>query len=254
MRNLADLLSNIGTRTNDLLRDTWQFTLSLNNVIPYSPVTWNHKGFDPIPFARPMLRLEEELKSLSKGIVAARDNPSVPALERLYEKVEPAFKVAFDERKNEFLPADAISLYLEQQQILIFTYTGKTSRFVQSSYQDIFLRQVASQALLTHPFLTKESLDRAGAELKAYARDFLRSLQRLYLTDIEEIFRNYHALLVDMHGVLCKEPLGIPTFRGISPRRIARTGAGVVSDFVGGCENAQSRRLTAGADPRTPRR
>ena len=81
MRNLADVLSTFGTRANDLLRDTWQFTLSLSNLILYSPVTWNYKGFDPIPFARPMLRLEEELKSLSKRIVEARDNPSAPALE-----------------------------------------------------------------------------------------------------------------------------------------------------------------------------
>jgi predicted AAA+ superfamily ATPase len=240
MGNLAGVLSTFGTRTNDLLRDTWQFTLSLNNIIPYSPVTWNRKGFDPIPFARPMLQLEEELQSLSKRIAEALDNPGVPALERLYEKVDPAFKVTLDERKNEFLPADAISLYIEQQQILIFTYTGKTSRCVQSCYQDIFLRHVASQALLTHPFLTKESLDRAGAELKAYARDFLRSLQRLYLTDIEEIFRKYRAILVDLHGILCKVPLGIPTYRGISPRRIARTGAGVVSEFVGGMREMPS--------------
>jgi predicted AAA+ superfamily ATPase len=181
-----------------------------------------------------MLRLEEELKSLSKCIADARDNPGLAMLERLYEKVEPAFKAAFDERKNDFLPADAISLYLEQQQVLIFTYAGKTSRFVQSCYQDIFLRHVASQTLLTHPFLTKESLDRAGTELKAYARDFLRSLQRLYLTDIQEIFRKYHSLLVGMHGVLCKEHMNIPTYRGIPPRRIAGTGVGVVSDFVGG--------------------
>jgi predicted AAA+ superfamily ATPase len=234
MGNLAEVLSTFGTRTKDLLRDTWQFNLSLNNIIVYSPVTWSYKGFDPIPFARPMLRLEEELKSLSKSIADARDNPSLATLERLYEKVEPAFKAAFDERKNDFLPADAISLYLEQQQVLIFTYAGKTSRFVHSCYQDIFLRHVASQTLLTHPFLTKESLDRAGSELKAYARDFLRSLQRLYLTDIQEIFRKYHSLLVGMHGVLCKEPMNIPTYRGIPPRRIAGTGVGVVSDFVGG--------------------
>jgi predicted AAA+ superfamily ATPase len=234
MGTLADVLDRFRARANDLLRDTWKFTLSLNNVIPYSPVAWDYKRLDAIPFSRPMLRLEDELKSLSKSIMDARDNRSVPALERLYEKVEPAFRVVFDERKNEFLPADAISLYHEQQQVLILTYTGRTSRFVRSSYQDIFLRQLASQTLMTHPFLTKESLDLAGVELKAYARDFLRSLQRMYRTDIEKIFRNYHALLVDMHDVLSKEPLGIPTYAGIPPRRIARTGAGVASDFVAG--------------------
>src|SRR5450759_2842213 len=37
-----------------------------------------------------------------------------------------------------------------------------------------------------------------------------------------------------MHDVLSKEPLGIPTYAGIPPRRIARTGAGVASDFVAG--------------------
>ena len=234
MVNLADVLSTFGARANNLLRDTWQFTLSLNDVIPYSRVTWDYKRLDPIPFSRPMLRLEDELKSLSTNIRDARENPSAPAVERLYEKVGPAFRVVFDERKNELLPADAISLYHEQQQVLIFTYTGRTSRFVRSSYQDIFLRQLASQTLMTHPFLTKESLDRAGVELKAYAIDFLRSLHRMYRTDIEGIFRNYHALLVDLHGALSKEPLGIPTYEGIPPRRIARTGAGVASDFVGG--------------------
>jgi len=187
MGTLADVLDRFRARANDLLRDTWKFTLSLNNVIPYSPVAWDYKRLDAIPFSRPMLRLEDELKSLSKSIMDARDNRSVPALERLYEKVEPAFRVVFDERKNEFLPADAISLYHEQQQVLILTYTGRTSRFVRSSYQDIFLRQLASQTLMTHPFLTKESLDLAGVELKAYARDFLRSLQRMYRTDIEKM-------------------------------------------------------------------
>ena len=234
MGNLADVLGRFGARANDLLRDTWKFTLSLNNLIPYSPVTWDYKRLDPIPFSRPMLRLEDELKSLSKAVMEARDNQSVPALERLYERVAPAFRVGFDKGKNDLQPADAITLYHEQQQVLIFTYTGRTSRIVRSSYQDIFLRQLASQTLTTHPFLTKESLDRAGVELKAYARDFLRSLQRMYRTDIEKIFRSYHALLVDIHKALCKEPVGIPTYAGIPPRRIARTGAGVASDFVAG--------------------
>ena len=101
MIDLADVLSGLGTRTNDLLRETWKFTLSLNNIVTYSPVTWNHKGLDLIPFSRPMLRLDDELKSLSKSIMDAQDNPSVPALERLYEKVEPAFRVVFDDGKRE---------------------------------------------------------------------------------------------------------------------------------------------------------
>src|ERR1039457_3953224 len=117
MRDLADVLSGFGTRTNDLLRDTWKFTLSLNNIITYSPVAWNYKGLDPMPFSRAMLRLDDELKSLSRSIMDAKDDRSVPALERLYEKVEPAFRVVFDERKNEFLPAGAISLYHEQQPV-----------------------------------------------------------------------------------------------------------------------------------------
>ncbi|MBZ5718808.1 MAG: DUF815 domain-containing protein [Acidobacteriia bacterium] len=233
MQDLADVLSGFGTRTNDLLRDTWKFTLSLNNITTYSPVAWSHKGLDPIPFSRAMLRLEEELKSLSRSIMDAQDDRSVPALERLYEKVEPAFRVVLGEGKHEVqLAADAISLYLQQQQVLIFTYTKKTSQVVRSSYQDIFLRQLASHTLVKHPFLSKESLDRAGVELKAYAEDFLRSLQRMYQTDIEGIFRNYHALLVDMHDALSKHPLRVPTYGGVSPRRIARTDAGVVSDFI----------------------
>ncbi len=234
MIDLADVLSSLGTRTNDLLRETWKFTLSLNNIITYSPVTWNHKGLDLIPFSRPMLRLDDELKFLSKSIMDAQDNPSVPALERLYERVEPAFRVVFDDGKREsHLVSDAISLYLEQQQVLIFTYTGKTPLVVRSSYQDIFLRQLASNTLVRHPFLSKESLDRAGVELKAYAEEFLRSLQRTYQADIEEIFMEYHALLVDIHDALSKRPIRMPTYRGVPPRRIARTDAGVVSDFIG---------------------
>src|ERR1017187_3640760 len=147
MGNLANVLSGFGARANDLLRETWKFTLSLNNIIPYSPVTWDYKRLDPVPFSKPMLRLEDELKSLGNSITHARDNPGAAALGCLYEKVAPAFRVVFDERKNEFQPADAISLYLEQQQVLIFTYTGKVTRFVLSSYQDIFLRQLASQTL-----------------------------------------------------------------------------------------------------------
>jgi hypothetical protein len=95
MSNLSDLLGCFSTRTNDLLRDTWRFTLSLNNIITYSPVTWNQKGLDAIPFSRAMFRLEDELKSLSTSIMDAQDNQGVPALERLYKKVEPAFRVAF---------------------------------------------------------------------------------------------------------------------------------------------------------------
>src|ERR1035441_96163 len=123
MGNLAEVLSEFGARANDLTRDTWKFTLSLNNVIPYSPVTWDYKRLDPIPFSRPMLRLGEASAGPSKSIMDARDHPGVPALERLYDKVEPAFRVVFDQRKNELQPADAISLYHEQQQVLIFTYT-----------------------------------------------------------------------------------------------------------------------------------
>ena len=234
MKDLADVLSGFGTRTNDLLRDTWKFTLSLNNIITYSPVAWNHKGLDPMPFSRAMFRLEDELKSLSRSIMDAQDDGSVPALERLYEKVEPAFRVVFGGAGRESqVAADAISLYLEQQQVLLFTYTGKTSLVVRSSYQDIFLRQLASHTFVKHPFLSKESLDRAGVEVKAYAEDFLRSLQRIYQTDIEGIFRKYHALLVDLHGALCKHPIRVPTYEGVPPRRIARTDAGVVSDFIG---------------------
>jgi predicted AAA+ superfamily ATPase len=234
MRDLADVLGGFGTRTNDLLRDTWKFTLSLNNIITYSPVAWSHKGLDPIPFSRAMLQLEDELKALSRSVMDAQDNRSVAALERLYEKVEPAFRVVLGDGKREVqLAADAISLYLEQQQVLIFTYTGKTPLVVRSSYQDIFLRQLASYVLVKHPFLSKESLDRAGVEVKAYAEDFLRSVQRIYQTDIEGIFRNYHALLVDMHCALSQHPIRVPTYGGVPPRRIARTDAGVVSDFIG---------------------
>jgi predicted AAA+ superfamily ATPase len=234
MLDLADVLGGLGTRTNDLLRDTWKFTLSLNNIIPYSPVAWNHKGVDPMPFSRAMLRLEEELKCLSRSIIDAQDQGSVPALERLYEKVEPAFRVGFGGAGRESqVAADAISLYLEQQQVLLFTYTGKTSLVVRSSYQDIFLRQLASHTFVKHPFLSKESLDRAGVEVKAYAEDFLRSLQRIFQTDIEGIFRKYLALLVDLHGALCKHPIRVPTYGGVPPRRIARTDAGVASDFIG---------------------
>lgn len=234
MRDLADVLGGFGTRINDLLRDTWKFTLSLNNIITYSPVAWNHKGLDPIPFSRAMLRLEDELKALSRSVMDAQDNRSVAALERLYEKVEPAFRVVLGDGKREVqLAADAISLYLEQQQVLIFTYTGKTALVVRSSYQDIFLRQLASYVLVKHPFLSKESLDRAGVEVKAYAEDFLRSVQRIYQTDVEGLFRNYHALLVDMHCALSQHPIRVPTYGGVPPRRIARTGAGVRSDFIG---------------------
>src|ERR1039457_4230626 len=97
MRDLADVLGGFGTRTNDLLRDTWKFTLSLNNIITYSPVAWSHKGLDPIPFSRAMLQLEDELKALSRSVMDAQDNRSGAALERLYEKVEPAFRA---DRKN----------------------------------------------------------------------------------------------------------------------------------------------------------
>src|ERR1035441_2047836 len=200
MQDLADVLSGFGTRTNDLLRDTWKFTLSLNNIATYSPVAWNHKGLDPVPFSRAMLRLEDELKALSRSITDAQDNPSVTALERLYEKVEPAFRVVLSNGNRESqLAADAISLYLEQQQVLIFTYTGKTPLVVRSAYQDLFLRQLASCVLVKHPFLSKESLERAGVEIKAYAEDFLRALQRIYKTDIEGIFRNYRALRSEEH-------------------------------------------------------
>ena len=198
MKYLADVLSGFGTRTDNLLRDTWKFTLSLNNIITYSPVAWNYKGLDTMPFSRAMLRLEDELRSLSRSIIEAQDNRSVPALEQLYQKVEPAFRVVFGQGKNECqLAADAISLYLEQQQVMIFTYTGKTPLVIRSSYQDLFLRQLASHTLVKHPFLSKESLDHAGVELKDYAEDFLRSLQLIYQTDVEAIFRNYQALLVD---------------------------------------------------------
>ena len=156
MRDLADILTGFGTRTNDLLRDTWKFTFSLNNIITYSPVTWSAKGLDPIPFSRAMLRLEDELKSLSRSIVEAQDNRDVPVLERLYEKADPAFRVVLEGGKRECqLATDAISLYLEQQQVLIFTYTGKTPLVVRSSYQDIFLRQLTSHTLVKHPFLSK---------------------------------------------------------------------------------------------------
>src|ERR1035437_1097778 len=201
MRDLADVLSGFGTRTNDLLRDTWKFTLSLNNLITSSQAAWNHKGLDPVPFSRAMLRLEDELKALSRSITDAQDNPSVTALERLYEKVEPAFRVVLGDGKREVqLAADAISLYLEQQQVLIFTYTGKTPLVVRSSYQDIFLRQLASYVLVKHPFLSKESLDRAGVEVKAYAEDFLRALQRIYKTDLEDVQREQILTLRDADG------------------------------------------------------
>ena len=85
MNTLTELLSSFGNRTNDLLRDTWQFTLSLNNIVTYSPVTWNQKGLDAIPFSRAMFRLEEELKCLSGSIIDAQNNPDVTALELFYE-------------------------------------------------------------------------------------------------------------------------------------------------------------------------
>jgi predicted AAA+ superfamily ATPase len=252
MATLQKVLNRFSTSTNTLLRDTWSFTLSLNNIVTYSPVTWTDKGLDQIPFTRAMLRLERELKSLSKSLVEAQESPELAALERLYEKVEPAFRVVLDERQRDFQPAtDAITLYLEQQQVLLFTYTGRTSRVVKSAYQDIFLRQLAAHTLVMHPFLAKESLDRASAELKAYGREFLRSLQRMYQTDIEGIFRSYHALLVEIHNVLSVKPLRVATYQGLPLRRIARTGDSVASNFIGemremrGLEDAQRDQVLA---------
>lgn len=233
MSNLTELLDGFSARTNGLLRETWKFTISLNNIVTYSPVAWDQKGLDSIPFSRAMFRLEEELKSLAKSIIEVQDSPGIPALERLYEKVEPAFRVLFREADHRQQAVDSISLYLEQQQVLIFTYAARTSPSVRSCYQDIFLRQLAGHTFLTHPFLTKESLDRASPEITAYAKDFLQSLQRMYLTDIEGIFRNYHGLLVHLHEVLSRESIRVPTYAGVPPRRIACTGADVVSNFIG---------------------
>lgn len=233
MPDLKQLLASFGNRAVDLLRETRKFTLSLNNIVTYSPVSWKHKGLDSMPFSRGMLRLEAELESLLRGIIEAREDHGIPVLERLYEKVEPAFRVVFGDSKNEFqLATDAISLYLEQQQVLIFTYTGRTRFVVQSAYQDIFLRQFASHTLPTHPFLTKESLDRAGPELLAYAKEFLQALQRMYQTDIERIFTDYQTLLLDLHDALSKEHIRVATYQGFPPRRIASTGAGVASRFI----------------------
>jgi predicted AAA+ superfamily ATPase len=234
MATLAKTLSKFSARTNKLLCATWSFTLSLNNIVTYSPVTWTHKGLDQVPFSRAMLRLEMELRALSKCLAEAQKNSSLPVLERIYEKVDPAFRVVTQGRQTDFQPmSDAITLYLEQQQVLLFTYTGRTSQVVKSAYQDIFLRQLVTHTLVMHPFLAKESLDRASAELKAYAREFLRGLQRMFQADIESIFRDYHALLIDLHQALSREPLRVPTYQGLPPRRIARTGEGVSSDFIG---------------------
>jgi predicted AAA+ superfamily ATPase len=226
----AELLGRFGTRTNDLLRQVWNFTVSLNNIITYSPVTWSYKGLDQVPFSRAMLRLESELKALSKALTDAQDDPCLFTSERLYEKVEPAFRVVQPESQP---ASDAITLYLEQQQVLLFTYAGRTPRAVRSAYQDIFLRQLAANTLVNHPFLTKESLDHASPELKMYAKDFLRALQRMYNCDVECVFRTYIALLVDLHRALAKEPLRVPVYRGIPPRRIARTDESVASNFIG---------------------
>jgi len=234
MSDLRELLSAFGSRTNSLLRQTWKFTLSLNSIVTNQPVAWNRKGLEPVPFSKALFRLEEELKCLSRSIVEARENPDVATLERLYECVEPAFRVVFaNGQPDSSTPADSISLYLEQQQVLIFIYTGRTPFVVRSAYQDMFLRKLASHIFLSHPFLTKESLDRAGPELKEYAADFLRSLQRIYETDVEKIFRDYEALLVDLHEAICKEPIRVPTYLRVPPRRIASMGAGVRSNFIG---------------------
>ncbi len=234
MSTSPEVLRAFGSRVQDLLRQTWNFTLSLNNIVTYAPVTWNNKGLDALPFSRAMFQLEDELRELSKAIVVAEDDPGLRSLEALYGKVEPAFRVVFGPRDHEIqLAADAISLYLEQQQVLLFTYTGRTPPRVRSCYQDIFFRQLTCHTLVTHPFLTKESLDRAGVELKEYARDFLRSLQKMFHTDVEQIFCGYSSLLIDLHHALSKEPLRVPTFQGVQSRRIASTGEKVISDFIG---------------------
>jgi predicted AAA+ superfamily ATPase len=233
MANLNDALSNFAFRTNALLRDTWKFTISLNNIVTYSPVTWNQKGLDTIPFSRAMFRLEEELNSLSKTILDALEGQNIQSLEKLYERVTPVFRVMFGPSDHDVqLAADAISLYLEQQQVLLFTYTGKNSPTVCSCYHDIFFRQLAAHTFVTHPFLTKESLDHAGAELKEYAKEFLRALQLLYQSDVEAVFSKYASLLFEIHEALVKEPIRVPTYLGFAPRRIASTGAGVASDFI----------------------
>lgn len=233
MQTLNDSLTPLGMRTNVLLSEVWNFTISLNNLLSYSPVSWNTKGLDSIPFSRAMFRLEEELQALSSSILETEESPGIHSLEVLYEKVKPAFRVVYGAKTHDFqLAEDSISLYLAQQQILIFTYAGKTSPGVRSCYQDIFLRQLAAHTLVSHPFLSKESLGRAGAELQAYAREFLRALQRIYDTDVEDIFRRYQALLLDIHARLSTEPLRTPVYTGIAPRRIASTGHAVTSDFI----------------------
>jgi predicted AAA+ superfamily ATPase len=230
MKTLATVFGKLGTRTNALLRRTWGFTLSLNNLVTYSPVAWSDKGLDQVPFTRAMLRLETELAAVSKALADAQENPSTCTLEQLYGRVEPAFRVALDERQ---VPTDAISLYMEQQQVLLFTYTGRTTRVVPSAFRDIFLRQLATHTFSTHPFLARESVENTGGELKAYARDFLRSLQRMYETDVEGIFREYRDLLLDLHQALCKQALRVPTYEGLPSRRIPALNGGVDSKFIG---------------------
>ena len=234
MSTSPDVLHAFSHRVHALLRQTWEFTLSLNNVVTYAPVSWHHKGLDEVPFSRAMIKLESELKELSEGLRAAQENFSLSALERLYPRVEPAFHVVFGPRERDAqLPADAISLYLEQQQVLLFTYSGRIAPRVRSCYQDIFFRQLTCHVLVTHPFLTRESLDRASDELKQYARDFLRAVQRMYETDVEHLFRTYSNLLLELHEVLTREHLRVPTYADVEPRRIAATGGQVVSNFIG---------------------
>ncbi len=233
MSDLVKTLGKLSLRTNALLHETWNFTLSLNNIVTYSPVSWSYRGLDQVPFARALLRLETELRALMKSLAETQEKLCLCELERLYERVEPAFRAMLDGDGDRQTATDAISLYVEQQQVLLFTYAGRTTKSVASAYRDIFLRQLVTSTLVTHPFLSKESLERASAELKAYARDFLRALQRMYQVDVEGLFRAYGALLVDLNNVLCKEPLRTAKYCGMPTRRIAKSGDGVASNFIG---------------------
>jgi hypothetical protein len=73
----------------------------------------------------------------------------------------------------------------------------------------------------------------------------------MYQTDIEGIFRNYQALLIDIHDAISRQAMRVPLYDGVPPRRIARTDASVVSDFIGemrempGLEDSQREQILA---------
>lgn len=241
MSNVESKILGFRERATNILQRTVQYTTYIDNLTNLQPVTWKVQFAVPnLPFSAAMKVLEPELEAIIESLnraIEARDY-SGERINKVYQHVRPLFRIREETeggrpvRRDGYVPGDPISYYLSYQFSMVLDYRNRSLLILENPYQDFCVRMFAGDIFKSHVLLNKEVMESASREVIEYAREFLRTAQRITQVDVEGIFMDYQKLLLGIHSGLADHTQNIVTYKGMPIRRVGPINTGVISSFI----------------------